>query len=212
MMEKEIGLRISFRGYWFIGSGHEAGAYADDLMLKDSEGFPFVPGKTLKGIFRNAATLAEHNGLISHVSELFGMEGTTIVGRNFIENPRLMEMDFSELTTAGILGFTNAELPLADRRTIAGSENGLRHLFRTIQNTKIDRVSGTAKDGSLRTTEVCVPLTLRASVTYDEKRLLELFSDIRTFREKLDLLCSLIGEIGGRRRRGFGKCTVEAEQ
>ena len=49
---KKYDLSVNFLGYWFIGTGSESGAYSDLLTLKDPLGFPYVPGKSLKGIFR----------------------------------------------------------------------------------------------------------------------------------------------------------------
>lgn len=206
-MEKE--LKISFRGYWFIGSGHEAGAYADSLMLKDPSGLPYIPGKTIKGIFRNAARIAEANGLIDRVNELFGVEGTTITGKVVINKNRNQDgnndtISGSEEDTAGILCFSNAELPYTDRRIIT-EKHAQKYLFRTIQNTKIDRTTGSAAKGSLRTVEVCVPLDLVCSISYEDTQI----ASWKNFQEQLKLICCLIGEIGGKRRRGFGKCTVE---
>ena len=58
-------LTISFLSYWFVSTGNEQGAYADQLALKDSEGFPYIPGKTIKGVFREAFRLAGNSGWFS---------------------------------------------------------------------------------------------------------------------------------------------------
>ncbi len=201
----ELKIKISFKGYWFIGSGQEAGAYADSLMLKSSEGLPYIPGKTIKGIFKDVAMLAQNNGLISNVNELFGVEGSTITGKHFLPNEKIGEADFSEMSTSGVLCFSNAQLPLSDKEMLTGAK---KFLYKTIQNTKIDPYTGSAADGSLRSTEVCIPLNLFACVSYDEALLKER-TTLTDFEDKFKLLCSLITEIGGKRRRGFGKCVVE---
>lgn len=220
-MEQEIKVKISLKGYWYIGSGQEAGAYADSLMLKTKNRLPYIPGKTLKGIFRNAAITAKENNLLSQTAEsglstlnkLFGTEGTTITGKCVNAECQTSEQefnkkDFCEITTSGILCFSNAVLPQKDADFI-DKQKAQHCLFRTIQNTKIDSETGTAADGSLRTTEVCVPLNLIATVNYDRDEVISLFGSEDSFMEKFKLLCCLIGEIGGKRRRGFGKCTVE---
>lgn len=50
----DITYKIEFFSEWHCGSGLSAGADTDALVIKDSEGFPYIPGKTLKGLFREA--------------------------------------------------------------------------------------------------------------------------------------------------------------
>ena len=54
-----IHYKLEFFSYWHCGSGLSAGADVDLLTIKDEDGFPFVPGKTIKGLLREASeTLA----------------------------------------------------------------------------------------------------------------------------------------------------------
>ena len=62
---KTVKIKISLLGYWYIGTGHEAGAYADSIALKDRDNLPFIPGKTLKGMFRNSAQLCCNNSILT---------------------------------------------------------------------------------------------------------------------------------------------------
>lgn len=57
-----IRYKIEFYTYWHCGSGLSAGADVDLLAIKDEEGFPFIPGKTVKGLIREATeTLVKLN-------------------------------------------------------------------------------------------------------------------------------------------------------
>ncbi|MGB1217231.1 MAG: RAMP superfamily CRISPR-associated protein, partial [Saprospiraceae bacterium] len=47
---------IEFHSYWHVGSGLFGGTEADNLVNKDKVGLPYIPGKTLKGLLRQAAT------------------------------------------------------------------------------------------------------------------------------------------------------------
>ena len=47
---------ITFYTNWHCGSGLSSGADCDSLVVKDKNGLPFVPGKTIKGLLREAAT------------------------------------------------------------------------------------------------------------------------------------------------------------
>ena len=48
--------KIEFFSYWHCGSGQTAGADVDELVVRDVSGLPFVPGRTLKGLLREAVT------------------------------------------------------------------------------------------------------------------------------------------------------------
>ena len=46
---------IRFLSQWHCGSGLAAGADVDSLVVKDKNNLPYVPGKTIKGLVREAA-------------------------------------------------------------------------------------------------------------------------------------------------------------
>ena len=48
--------KIEFHTDWHCGSGLAAGADVDALVVKDENGMPFVPGKTIKGLVREAVS------------------------------------------------------------------------------------------------------------------------------------------------------------
>ena len=51
---KDLTIKIEFFSPWHCGSGLSAGADADSLVIKDINGLPFIPGKTIKGLIREA--------------------------------------------------------------------------------------------------------------------------------------------------------------
>ena len=170
---KTVKIKISLLGYWYIGTGHEAGAYADSIALKDRDNLPFIPGKTLKGMFRN-----------------------------------YIDLDNDELATSGILFFNNAELTGSEKNEIKEQDLS-RHLYKIIQSTAIDK-NGVAADKSLRSCEVVVPLNFITSISYeDNQKFNDTFESEDKLKELLKTLASFITEIGGKRRRGFGRCLVE---
>ena len=54
MNTKTIKYVIEFYSDWHCGSGLASGAEADAVVIKDKHGLPYVPGKTLKGLVREA--------------------------------------------------------------------------------------------------------------------------------------------------------------
>ena len=202
---KTVKIKISLLGYWYIGTGHEAGAYADSIALKDRDNLPFIPGKTLKGMFRNSAQLCCNNSILTEdeMDVLFGVPGTSL------ERPcDNNDLDNDELATSGILHFNNAELTGSEKNEIKEQDLS-RHLYKIIQSTAIDK-NGVAADKSLRSCEVVVPLNFITSISYeDNQKFNDTFESEDKLKELLKTLASFITEIGGKRRRGFGRCLVE---
>ena len=119
-----------------------AGADFDSLVIKDKNGLPYIPGRTLKGLLRDAATiLSADNDIINAV---FGVSG-----------------DKDDHKT-GCAFFGNATLPVAEYHYIV--DQGLAsHLYQSFASTSIDE-KGIAKDHSLRKIETVVPCKLEGEI------------------------------------------------
>lgn len=137
-----IKYEIEFFSNWHCGSGLSAGADVDALVIKDKDGLPYVPGRTVKGLLRDAAeVLSDDEETINKVFGVPGDEENHKVGESF---------------------FGNAVLPL-DERTYILEQKLEFHLFQTFASTKIDE-NGIAKDHSLRKIETVVPCKLKGEI------------------------------------------------
>lgn len=205
---KKYKLNINFLSYWSIGTGREAGTYADSTTIKDYDGFPYVPGKAIKGIYKDAFRIALSNGWFNKIADdkqaleniLFGVEGSSL------EN----SLNTNELDTEGALKFSNAQIDADVKQKILEDDNCKKiqdEFFRVIQNTMIND-NGVAKHQSLRSTEVCVPISLNAEVELDDKVLHLSVEKLITLSNLLNNVCALVSEIGNKRRRGFGLCKL----
>jgi|SRR5690554_913695 len=187
-MSKRIIYQIEFYNYWHSGSGLSGTTYADSIVNKTNRNLPYIPGKTLKGLLRDAA---------ENIHKL----NSKLVSEDFIEHVfgKRIEEDrnnIARLEDEGKVFFTNAMLSekLSDRIS-NGTPNLSESLYTIISSTKIDK-SGQAADGSLRQLEVTIPLTLYASIEhFPEEYLLE-----------LEYCLGWIKEMGQNRNRGLGKC------
>ena len=47
--------KITFFDYWHLSSGLSGGAKYSNSVVRDTDGFPYVPGKTIKGLLREYA-------------------------------------------------------------------------------------------------------------------------------------------------------------
>lgn len=193
-----ITYEIKFHTDWHCGSGLAAGADLDALVVKDKDGLPFVPGKTMKGLVREA--IEEMELITGRFNEnLFIQAFGNSEDRN--ADPKLMEKSEDyDFLQKGETFFTNAELSEDEHRAIV-SNNAARFMYRSISSTAIDN-KGIAVEHSLRKMEVVVPCTLHGEI----KNVSDELAD-----EVLDAL-RYIKRLGQNRNRGLGRCTIEGEK
>ena len=136
---KDIQYQLTFYSDWHCSSGLSAGGNVDMLVVKDAQGLPYVPGRTIKGLVR------ESYETLFQPSSLFGAEGAG-------------HTDSKDITVF----FSNAELSQHEQ-TVINTTHTSEFLFRSLSNTAIDEC-GITKKGSLRKIEVAVPCTLQGSI------------------------------------------------
>ena len=180
----EITCKIEFFSDWHTGSGLSAGADLDLLVIKDKNGLPFIPGKTLKGLLRDAAlTINELQPFNDDfITEVFGKEAED--GKGIPSEP-------------GNASFSNGELTQTLQENIKNS-NSSKLLFRKISSTAIEK-KGQAQEHSLRRMEVTIPLTLFAKI--------DLHSENK-YEDDLLSCMKLIKRLGSGRNRGLGRCKI----
>ena len=194
-------LTLDIQSYWHIGNGKEAGAYADALVLRNAHGLPYLPGKSLKGLLREAFTVALNHQWFADapkelVSLLFGDENRT------------------GLEAQGLIQLTSATLTGEEEAFFQREPAARAHLFEVIASTAIDPDTGIAKGGSLRTLEVAVPMRLHASINLNTGHphyLAQANHLEKHFPVWLGQAVTLITELGAKRHRGLGRVVVTVE-
>lgn len=196
LLPKAFELCFEIQSYWHVGSGHEAGGYADALVVKDAEGLPYIPGKGVKGVLKEAFQLAEDNNWFTDhnfCSLLFG------------------KAEWSGASSQGLLQISNAQLSPPERAFFQNNPEAKNHLFKVVQSTAIDSKTGVAKEMSLRSTEVVVPMNLVASLelnqNHPEYQAFQMEYG-NSFSELLNQCVALIFSVGAKRHRGFGDVIV----
>lgn len=204
-MTVERTLEITLPGWWHVGSGRGIGGYADAAILRSPEGLPWIPGRTLRGLVREALEHAAAFGrLDADIAET--LCGTapppdrptekTVRRRRFETDP-------------GILRFGNARLPQAWRAWASDARNKatLDDLFGVFAQTAIygrdGKAPGLARDHSLRTIEVAPPMTLQAGLQVDERA-----ADGIDWERALEKALPLIRGLGASRHRGLGRARI----
>jgi CRISPR/Cas system CSM-associated protein Csm3 (group 7 of RAMP superfamily) len=200
---------IELTSYWRAGTGRGSAGRLDALCLRDRDGLPYLPGRTLKGLLRDAVDRAEQWGWFDDLSPSGEDSSGTLVQRlfgqaGFHRSDAAGEGSLTPIrnTRSGTLAIANATLPETDRRALASAEAvWRRRLFEVVNTTAMDPETGTALDKTLRAEEVALPMTLEAHVS-------PLAGAPETWREVLDRALPLVRGLGSGRSRGFGQCRL----
>jgi len=169
--------KIQFFSDWHCGSGLSSGTDLNALVIRDKNGLPFIPGKTIKGLLREALEdINKYSKADSSnwIIELLGKEGTDM----------------------GVCFFENAELNSELKKEII-KEKQTKSLYRKIASTKIES-TGVAKGGSLRKMDTVIPCELTGGILY--------IPDSNEYKDRIKKGLSFIKQIGQNRNRGLGKC------
>ena len=181
-----IKYKIEFYDFWHIGSGQHSGVVADAIVAKTKNNLPFIPGRTLKGLLREAAEV------------LNSLNDGELVSSAFIEST-FGNVTSSSETTKAVSFFSNAYLSnhLANN---LNSNHLSSNLYRLQSSTALDE-KGQALKGSLRTLEVTIPLTLYGSVID--------VPDKQDFTIQLEHCFNYVKRMGVNRNKGLGACNLE---
>jgi len=136
---------ITFYDFWHLSSGTSAGPSMDSLVVKDSDGLPYLPGKTLKGLVKEMVELLDN----TKVKIIFGDEGSKIANSYF----------------------SNATLDEDTSSYLINNPTLKKHLFDKVTSTQIGE-NGIAVDKSLREIEVVVPLLLSGTIECEDEELI----------------------------------------
>ncbi len=182
-------LEIEMLDYWHCGGGRSSGDYLDVLAERDSLGLPFVPGRLLKGLLRDALVRCEAFGHAPH--------GTAVA---------LFGARKSEPQPApGSLRVADARLPEALRHWLRapGSTAYRQALSRELFTAAVDETTGITTERRPRGMEAIVPLTLEA-----ELRPIAGSAPPSDWRDSVATALPLIGAVGAYRTKGLGRCEI----
>jgi len=185
-------LDINVLDLWLFGSGRGEGAHIDSTPLLDARGLPYVPGRAVKGLLRDATLdLLRLQAPSEHVAnlQLTDLFGTREEGQT------------RHNTQPGRLQFTDAQLPPALAAALSANRQAIKGLFHDLRATAIDDRTGTARDHTLRSIRAVVPMQLQAELSTSEVQ------DFELIRKAAHLVTAL----GAHRSRGLGRCACSLE-
>lgn len=187
----DIHIKIEFHSPWHCGSGLAAGSDIDALVITDRAGMPFVPGKTIKGLVRQA---------VEEYIEYSGIAGNEKNGKSIAERVRDMfgeESSCDAIRACGTAHFSDANLANDEYRAIIADAALRSHLFNKVTSTAIGD-NGIACDHSLRSLQTVVPCTLFATISHVDDAIADIV--VKSL--------GMIKHMGQKRHRGLGRCTI----
>lgn len=197
----DIKYQITFYSDWHCGSGLSAGADMDLLVIKDKNNLPFVPGKTIKGLVREALEeLQAFDYSNVDLSLLLGKASKKEDSKESLDSKESQDKTSEKEKpekSQGCCFFKNAVLDSQLQKVIIAHELQ-EHLYRSVASTSINE-DGVAEGQSLRKMEVTVPCTLEGEIL-----------DIPTQEDVEAIWKALkyIKRLGQNRNRGLGRCSI----
>jgi len=192
-------IHFEILSYWHAGSGYGQGADLDAVVVRNAAGLPFLPGKSVKGLCREAVATLEEFGKIQKITvcdkQINASEvwfGSVTQGKTRFE------------TEPGLLAFSNAIPSEIGDGWAKANEQALQALYCDLASTRIEENTGLAADKSLRKIEVAIPLKLFATVTAS--------TTDTNWINALEVAAKMIRSLGSHRRRGLGRVAVTVKR
>ena len=192
-MNLEKNLEMNLLSDAIPGSGEGLAGIIDTDISYDEYGIPFIPSKRIKGILRESAKELSDAGLLTtSINKIFGESGTK-EGCDFkISNGYINEYEKYK-------NFLKETSKDNDAKTIFNREAILDYFTYDRAQTTVDRVTGMAKENTLRFSRV-----VKKGLTFNF--ILEFNSD---HEEKLKNIIKVTRSFGISRTRGPGHIKME---
>lgn len=220
----EATLIVDIQSDWHPGTGRGSGFHLDALSHTGADGLPRLPGRTLKGLLRDALWRAEQWDWAEvppgTTERLFGSWTNQDVLKATAREadaeqtaqgdaPKATERD-ANWSRPGALRVGDACLPKEVADYLGQGKEGeklVAGLYREHFSTAIEHASGVAKSRSLRGMQVVVPLTLAARLS-----VMPGAKPPENWRATLAAVLPLITAVGAHRSRGFGRARLTLEE
>ena len=199
-------IRLTMLSDWHIGSGAGRHGSIDKLLDRDGDGLPYTPASSLRGIWRDA-TERLALGLDDGVEN---GNWTGLVNLIFGSQPGLSKKgDKKTRPVGGCISFGDLKFPPVFRRKLAHSAALKNALTFVKPGVMIEKNSGRAKDDHLRFEEMGrtgAVFTVDGHIDLGKNLPEDLHAPAKAL---LVAAARLVERIGGKRRRGAGRCKLD---
>lgn len=201
-------LQIKFEGDWHIGSGMGRPGDVDRLVQRDRHNLPYIPAKTVTGIWRDACERVAYGLDHGHTNGVWNQWVDYLFG----DQPALRDKDSQteHPPIPAALSVRSAHFPEELQKALIPKPR-LHDLVSSIKpGIKIDETTGCAEPDCLRLEE-----RVRGGAILTAECQLNLPDDEESQKTAYALLVAgtqFMERIGGKRRRGSGKCCCTIPQ
>ena len=187
-------IRIEFLSDWHVGSGLSSSDGTDRGVVRDQHGFPYVPAKTLTGVLRDS---------LETVTTALGSNWSAWTEVVFGSQPSMSKGAVTAPPRPAVVSIRPGFVSNVVKAVLEGDRRR-HHLTHVKAGVSIDAKTGTARERHLNFIEVNRPVELWSVVEIETDR-----SHRSTVIALLQAACAFTENIGGRRRKGLGRCRVE---
>lgn len=200
-MSDALTLRVTMHSDWHVGTGYGRTGEVDRLVSRDTDGLPYLPAKTLTGVWRDACELVA-----------LGLDDGTpgawcdLLETVFGSQPALsQENSRPTAPRPASMGVRSAHMPVSVKDAVAGKPRLHAALTFVKPGVGIDEQTGAARANFLRFEEMA-----RAGAVLDAVVDLPFADPHRTAATALLVAgAAFVEGVGGKRRRGAGRCTFD---
>ncbi|MGG6268871.1 RAMP superfamily CRISPR-associated protein [Leptolyngbya sp. AN03gr2] len=200
-------LTVAMLSDWHVGSGAGRRGEIDRLIQRDPDELPYIPAKTLTGIWRDACELIVA-GLDEESSDRSSITWSQWVDYLFGEQPALAQSPLTIAPRHAALSIRPAFLPESLKTLLKQRHAALKNALTFIKpGISTDANNGCAVEDFLRFEEV-----VRMGTVLESECELNLPFDRSEQQVACVLLAAgakLVERLGGKRRRGAGKCQFQ---
>jgi CRISPR-associated protein Csx10 len=201
-MSYQSTLSITLKSDWKIGSGTGRPGDVDQLIRRDSDQAPFLPAKTITGVLRDGCERVTHALDEGNANGPWHTWLTYLFGNHPLPGQLVSP-------ARAHLQLTSAQLPAELRHALEGKAFLQTALIFVKPGVKINAASGTAEDKCFRLEEMArggITLSTVYSIDGLDKANSEQWQAAHAL---LAAGAALAERIGGKRRRGAGRCDIE---
>lgn len=196
-------LKITLKSDICPGSGYAFAGLIDSDVCFDDHGIPYIPGRRLKGCFKESADMLKENGLFkdSYLKEIFGKtgddkSGSLLVSNAYIEGYECLCRDLEKIRT----NKQTSEMPVITRQQMLEQFTSIK------AQTKME--DGVALDDTLRYTRT---VNRYSPLNGDEITFIAEISLDDRYKDDFEKTVKATRHIGMDRNRGLGSVVCKID-
>lgn len=204
----ELAVTVDMLGDWHVGTGTGRHAFVDRLVQRDASGLPYVPAKTLSGVWRDGCETVVHALDGGKPGPWHGWLEFVFGSQPALEERGVVTGGGTGRPRPAVLFLDSLHYPAELAEALRDKPQMRQAAVFLKPGVTIDEATGRAEDKKLRFEEMArggARLTGRAEITGSEWLDTE---QLHCVSALLDAGARLVEGIGGKRRRGAGYCRM----